>query len=154
MQLRSSRTTPTSIDDVWSVLSAFGDVADWATPLKASRIVEGEEGTPGAIRRCDLARPFMGTTHLHERLLVHEPPRRLAYEVQGGMGPFRAIRNEWTLTPNLDGTTRVSIHLTATPRNRFIGLFLVPLAKRSFRKTAEQGLEEFTRHVASIDDTS
>ncbi len=95
------RTFGVAPDVVWKLVSDHEAYRDW-TALTASRLEE--EGHPhrdgvGALR-------FLGVGRIgsRERVVEFDPPRHLAYTIEGGV-PVKGYRADVRLTPRADGGT-------------------------------------------------
>ena len=95
--------------DIWEVLADFGSISSWAGNVDHSCIlVAGPDGGPlGTARRVQINHDA-----LVERIIEFDPPRALAYEIEGLPRRLRRVINRWTAEPSgLDSTV---VTLTST----------------------------------------
>lgn len=87
---------PASPDEVWAVLADLGSIGAWADNVDHSCLLRGgDDGSGagiGATRRVQV-----GRRALVERVVIWEPTRRLAYEIEGLPPVVRRVQNEWRL---------------------------------------------------------
>lgn len=90
-------------------MADFGTVSSWAGAIDHSCILSpGPGGGPvGTTRRIQ-----MGRDTLVERIIDHDPPRTLAYDIDGLPKSMGRVTNRWTLQPAADGATLVSVTST------------------------------------------
>jgi hypothetical protein len=97
---------------VFALLAAGDRWAEWAGPFvpRSRWAVPGDpEGTVGAVRRLGL-----GPLSSRERIVEHEPARRLGYVVDSP-GPMRDYRAVVDLAPRPDGGTDITWSASFTP---------------------------------------
>jgi uncharacterized protein YndB with AHSA1/START domain len=97
---------------LFALLAAGDRWSEWAGPTvpRSRWLVPGDpEGGVGAVRRLGLG--LLGSS---ERIVEHEPPRRLAYVVDSP-APFRDYRAVVDLTGRPDGGTDVLWSASFTP---------------------------------------
>lgn len=94
---------------VWEVLADFGAISAWADNVDHSCMLRSaaDGGAVGASRRIQT-----GRITLVERILEHDAPRALAYDIEGLPPRLRTVRNRWSLTP--DGSAATIVSLTTT----------------------------------------
>ncbi len=97
-------TTSAAPEAVWRLLADITTWSDWGewdvARLKSGGSVDGEG--VGTVREL-----HVGRNRSVEKLIVFEPPRRLAYALVGGNLPVRNYRGEVTLEPTADGGTTI-----------------------------------------------
>jgi uncharacterized protein YndB with AHSA1/START domain len=106
---------------VFARLEAGDRWQEWAGPFvpRSRWQVPGEPvGGVGAVRRLG-----MGPLASLERVVEHEPPRRLAYVVDSP-APYRDYRSVVTLEPTADGGTDITWASSFEPRVRGTGWLL------------------------------
>lgn len=93
---------------VWDVLADFGALSSWAANIDHSCLLTpAADGVgPGTCRRVQVGRDT-----LVERITEFDPPRALAYDVDGFAKQVRRITNRWALSPTGD---RTDVTLTST----------------------------------------
>lgn len=93
---------------VWDVLADFGALSSWARNVDHSCLL-----TPSAdgVGLDTCRRVQVGRDTLVERITEFDPPRTLAYEVEGFAKQVRRITNRWTMSPAGDHT---AVTLTST----------------------------------------
>ena len=97
--------------EIWDVLADFGSISSWADNVDHSCILfPGADGGPlGTSRRVQVKREA-----LVERITEFDPPRALAYDVEGLPRRLGRVTNRWTLaaTPGDSGATVVDLTST------------------------------------------
>lgn len=86
---------------VWDVLADFGAISAWADNVDHSCLLSpaADEIGIGTTRRVQVGRDT-----LVERVTEFDPPRSLAYDVQGFTRRLGRLTNRWTLEPAGGGT--------------------------------------------------
>ncbi|MCV7100716.1 SRPBCC family protein [Mycobacterium palustre] len=94
--IHRTRTVATRVGDVWDVLADFGSISSWADNVDHSCILSsGPGGGPvGTARRVQVKRDA-----LVERITEFDPPRALAYHIEGLPRRLRRVSNRWSLAP-------------------------------------------------------
>lgn len=94
---------------VWDLLADFGAISTWAGNVDHSCMLgrSAHGGAVGASRRIQT-----GRITLVERILEHDVPQALAYDLEGLPPRLRTVRNRWSLAPDGDGATTVSLTTT------------------------------------------
>ena len=107
-EIARTRIIAAAPQEVWNVLADFGALSTWVDRADHSSIlVHGPGGGPiGTSRRVQ-----MGRNTLVETMVEFDPPRALAYEIEGLPKPLGRVANSWTLRPQDDAT---SVTLTST----------------------------------------
>ncbi len=108
-----SRVVLASADDIWSVLSAFADISQWAPNVDHSCMMSDIISGVGAVRRIQT-----GSTVVLETVLTWEPNAELSYRLDGLPPVLRSVVNSWTLTPNGAGSTLVVLTSTIDAGSR------------------------------------
>jgi uncharacterized protein YndB with AHSA1/START domain len=116
------RTIAASPEAIWDVLADFGAISAWAANIDHSCILVHGAGPVGTTRRIQVGRDT-----LVERIVECDPPRALAYEIEGLPRRLRAVTNRWTLRPS--GVSSV-VTLTST----------VEIGSRPSQQLAERAL--------------
>ena len=100
-EFRRSRTIAAEAQAVWDVLADFGAISSWAGIVDHSCLLSPSvQGVgPGTVRRVQVGRDA-----LVERITEFDPPRALAYDVEGFPRQLRHLNNRWTLSPANGGT--------------------------------------------------
>jgi hypothetical protein len=98
-----SRTIAAALDDIWAVLADFGAISAWADKVDHSCILHHGAEAIGTTRRVQIGRDV-----LVERIVEFDPPRALAYQIEGLPKRLRAVTNRWTLRPH-GGSTVVTL---------------------------------------------
>ncbi|MEV8210669.1 SRPBCC domain-containing protein [Streptomyces sp. NPDC079189] len=123
------------VEDVWRVLVAFDQYAQWHPVLsldaKPEQVVVGAE-VPGRIAGDDT-----GQQDVTMRIVDLEAPRRLVWE--GGSLDAILGRHSFVLTPQPDGTTEL------TDSEEFFGAAVAELIP-----TLDQLREEYSRYGAAL----
>ena len=105
-----SRTIAATPATIWEVLADFASLSAWADGLDHSCVIHnGRDADPlGLTRRVQVGRdPFV------ETITAFAPPRLLAYDI-AGVPPAMSAANRWTLSPQ--GDSRTTVTLTSTVR--------------------------------------
>lgn len=135
-------------DEAWALIGTrFGQIAEWASPITASRLDRGGAAA-GVIRTCQVS-GFgpMGDMVVRERLIAFDPAARsLTYDAVAGMPGFvKHAANRWTVEPDgVDGClvrSRATLGLTWWMRP------LGPLMSWRLRREARRVLEELAHRL-------
>ncbi|MEZ5165397.1 MAG: SRPBCC family protein [Acidimicrobiales bacterium] len=111
-EIAATVDVPAAPDVVWSVLAGFGEIATWADTVDHSCLLTAASEGVGASRRVQV-----GSTVLVEQIIVWEPPRVLAYRIEGLPPVVRAVRNEWRVEPGGAGSlVTLTASVVAGPR--------------------------------------
>ena len=107
--IERTRVIAASPADIWSVLADFGAISSWAGNVDHSCILfAGPGGGPlGTARRVQIKHDA-----LVERIIEFDPPRALAYEIEGLPRRLRRLINRWTVEPAGPDTTAVTLTST------------------------------------------
>lgn len=107
--IRRSRSIAARPDQIWDVLADFGSIGSWAPNVDHSCILfSGPDGAAiGTARRVQVKRDA-----LVERITEFDPPRALAYDIEGLPRRVRRVANRWTLAAGPGGSTLVALTST------------------------------------------
>ena len=107
--IQRARTIATSVQEIWDVLADFGSISLWAGNVDHSCILfSGPDGRPvGTARRVQVKRDA-----LVERITEFDPPRALAYDIEGFPSRVRRLTNRWTLAASGAGSAVVTLTTT------------------------------------------
>lgn len=130
---------------VWSVVGDFGNEHRWARLIRSSQR-DRPDVEIGTVRRCELAKPLMGRTHVEEELVAIEPGSALAYRLRGALGPFAEVENRWRIRADGEGTL-VETQARLTPRHALVGIVLAPLVLAYLRYALRDAMREFATYV-------
>lgn len=120
--IQRTRTIAARVDEIWNVLADFGSICTWAGNVDHSCILHaGRNGQPvGTARRVQVKRDA-----LVERITEFEPPRALAYDIDGLPHRLRRVSNRWTLAaaagaaaPETRVTLTSSVEIGPRPTHR------------------------------------
>ena len=142
-----TRIMPASPDALWQVIGDFGNEHRWYDGLRHC-VRDTPDVRVGTRRTCELAKPVMGVATAVETVTEFEPGRVLGYELQGAAGPFANARSRWSIRPEPDGRTALTIEGRFTPRSWLAGL-LWPLARPAVRRLTRRAMDQLEAHVAS-----
>ena len=92
-------------DAVWTALDDFGSISGWADNVEHSCILEQPDGAMVGLAR----RVQVGRNALVERIVDHDPPRTLAYDIEGLPPRLRTVRNRWRVAPAGQGRSVVTL---------------------------------------------
>jgi uncharacterized protein YndB with AHSA1/START domain len=112
-QFRAEAVTQAPPARVFELLEAGDRWSEWAGPFvpRSRWLVPGEPvGGVGAVRRLGLG--LLGSS---ERIVEHDPPRRLSYVVDSWQ-PYRDYRADVDLAPTPEGGTRILWQASFEPR--------------------------------------
>ena len=102
--IQRTRTIAARPQEIWDVLADFGSLSSWADHADHSCILfHGPDGGPvGTARRVQIKR-----NAVVERITEFDPPRALAYDIEGLPHRLRRVTNRWTLTATTGDSTVV-----------------------------------------------
>ncbi|BBZ51977.1 SRPBCC family protein [Mycobacterium heidelbergense] len=108
--IHRTRTIAAGVGEIWGVLADFGSLSSWAGNVDHSCILSsGPDGGPvGTARRVQVKRDAFV-----ERITEFDPPRALAYDIEGLPRRLRRVANRWTLEPAAGASTVVTVTSTA-----------------------------------------
>src|SRR4051812_7154316 len=95
-----------SPEEVWAVLADFDRISAWADDVDHSSYLTAQTEGVGTARRVQVGRMV-----LVERILEWDPPRFLAYALEGLPKVVGGATNRWALRADGSGT---SVTLTST----------------------------------------
>jgi hypothetical protein len=129
--IHRTRTIAARAHEIWDVLADFGALSSWVPNADHSCILFSgpDRGLVGTARRVQLGRDA-----LVERITEFDPPRALAYDIEGLPRRLRRVTNRWTLAADAPDSTVVT--LTST----------VDIGPRTPHKLAEHVLCRFMAH--------
>jgi carbon monoxide dehydrogenase subunit G len=109
--IQRTRTIAARVQEIWDILSDFGSLSSWADNADHSCILfRGPDGGPvGTARRVQIKRDA-----LVERIVEFDPPRALAYHIEGLPSRLGRVTNRWTLTAAGHDSTGDSTVVTLT----------------------------------------
>lgn len=107
--IQRTRIIAARVQEVWDVLADFGAIVSWADNVDHSCILtSGPGGAPvGTTRRVQVNRDT-----LVERIIEFDPPRALAYDIEGLPRLLRRVTNRWTLVASTGDSTVVTLTST------------------------------------------
>lgn len=107
--IRRSRSIVARPDEIWDVLADFGSISSWAPNVDHSCVLFSgpDGGVVGTARRVQVKRDA-----LVERVTEFDPPRALAYDIEGLPRRVRGVANRWTLASDPGGKTVVTLTST------------------------------------------
>lgn len=123
--IHRTRVIAARVGDIWDVLADFGSISSWAGNVDHSCVLfSGPNGSPvGTARRVQVKRDA-----LVERITEFDPPRILAYDIDGLPSLLGRLSNRWTLAPaGGDSTPDTLVTVTTT----------VEIGSRATQKMAE-----------------
>lgn len=133
MQFQMTQPTPDA-EATWQRLQDFGNIADWNSGIRASRIISDIEGDVGMERQCDLK----GNAYVRERVTeLASDERRLALEFTHFPLP---VRIHATFTVNHD-----HVHMDYWFQGKGLLRPIGPLLKPVFKKAVRGLLEDLVR---------
>jgi Polyketide cyclase / dehydrase and lipid transport len=133
--IHRTRTIAARVREIWDVLADFGSISSWADNVDHSCILfRGADGGPlGTSRRVQVKRDTFV-----ERITEFDPPRALAYDIEGLPRRLRRVTNRWTLEATAGGSSVVT--LTST----------VEIGPRPAQKLAERVLCRFLARQSDV----
>jgi uncharacterized protein YndB with AHSA1/START domain len=111
-EIQRTRTIEAPVQEIWDLLADFGALSSWAGNADHSCVLQHEpDGEPiGTARRVQIKRDVVV-----ERITEFEPPRALAYDIEGLPKRLRRVNNRWTLEPvTPDSASKTLVTLTST----------------------------------------
>ncbi len=107
--IQRTRTIAARAQEIWDVLADFGALSSWAPGADHSCILFSgpDGGFIGTARRVQLGRDA-----LVERITEFDPPRVLAYDIEGLPKRLRRVTNRWTLAVSAPESTVVALAST------------------------------------------
>ncbi|ORV81236.1 cyclase [Mycobacterium interjectum] len=107
--IRRSRGIAARPEQIWDVLADFGSISSWAANVDHSCILFSGPGgeAVGTARRVQVNRDA-----LVERITEFDPPRALAYDIEGLPRRVRRVANRWTLSAGPGDSTLVTLTST------------------------------------------
>lgn len=129
MHAEARAHVPLPVEKAWPRLAELSALHEWAPDVTAS---PADPLRVGATRWAKLREPASGKDTLVERVVdVDERGHAFTYDIEGGIGPLRAIRTTWRLDPTQGGcTVVVTSEVTLSPAARLLS----PIVKRAWRK--------------------
>jgi uncharacterized protein YndB with AHSA1/START domain len=118
-------------EEVWAVLADFDHISRWAPDVDHSSPLTSQTEGIGTVRRVQV-----GRTVLVERVTEWDPPRALAYDLEGLPPVVGGATNRWVLRPDGAGTD-VTLTSTVDPGARPAGRLVAPLVARKLAKAGE-----------------
>jgi uncharacterized protein YndB with AHSA1/START domain len=102
--IQRTRNIAARPQEIWDVLADFGSLSSWADNADHSCILlHGPDGGPvGTARRVQIKRKAVV-----ERITEFDPPRALAYDIEGLPHRLRRVTNRWTLAATTGDSTVV-----------------------------------------------
>jgi Polyketide cyclase / dehydrase and lipid transport len=133
--IHRSRSIAARPQQIWDVLADLGSISNWADNVDHSCILRsGADGARvGTARRVQVKRDA-----LVERITAFDPPRALAYDIEGLPSLVRRVTNRWTLAPAPSGSAVVT--LTSA----------VEIGSRPAQKLAERVLCRFLARQSDV----
>jgi hypothetical protein len=127
--------------EVWAALAAFDRLSEWSPDVDHSSYLTEQVDGIGAARRVQV-----GRTVLVERITVWDPPRALAYALEGLPPVIGGATNHWTLRPSGTGTS-VTLTSTVDPGHKPPGRLVAPLVARRLAKASDGMLAGLAAHL-------
>ncbi|WP_137285645.1 SRPBCC family protein [Halorussus salinisoli] len=140
-----SRTIDAPIDDVWSVLDDFGDVANYNPNIKTSGIVDGPDTGIGATRECR----FYDGNRIEEQIVEYEPKEGYAVNfLDVGEFPLKTNVVEIDVESVDDSRSTVTMTANFTPKYGPVGWVMGQLVMKSkFEETFDEVLDGLATYV-------
>jgi uncharacterized protein YndB with AHSA1/START domain len=138
-----TRRLPAPVDRVWEVLAELDDISTWApSVVDHSSSMGGPDGGIGAARRVQT-----GRTTIVETVERWDPPKVLAYRLDGLPRALQRVTNEWRLEPVGD-QTQVTLTTTVEVGSRPPQRLVERVALRRMEKVSDGLLDGLADHVA------
>jgi Polyketide cyclase / dehydrase and lipid transport len=98
-----TRTIAAAEEQIWDVLADFGAIGSWVAKIEHSCILVQGDQPVGTSRRVQFGREA-----LVETIVEFDPPRVLAYRIEGLPKVMGRMSNRWSLHP-VGGSTVVTV---------------------------------------------
>ena len=134
-------TVDASPDEVWAVLADFDRISHWAADVDHSSYLSDQTEGVGTVRRVQV-----GRTVLVERVTEWDPPRFLAYDLEGLPPVVGGATNRWALRADGSGTA-VLLTSTVDPGVNPPGRLVAPLLARRLAKASDGMLAGLATHL-------
>jgi len=134
-------TVDASPDEVWAVLADFDRISHWAADVDHSSYLSDQTEGVGTVRRVQV-----GRTVLVERVTEWDPPRFLAYDLEGLPPVVGGATNRWALRADGSGTA-VLLTSTVDPGVKPPGRLVAPLLARRLAKASDGMLAGLATHL-------
>ena len=110
--IERTATVEAAPDDVWAVLADFGAMSGWVPMIQHSCLLSEQSEGIGTVRRVQIARQT-----LVERATAWDPPRELAYDIEGLPPIVGTAHTTWRVAPAEGGSDIVLTTRIDTGRN-------------------------------------
>ena len=134
-------TVDASPEEVWAVLADFDRISHWAADVDHSSYLSDQTEGVGTVRRVQV-----GRTVLVERVTEWDPPRFLAYDLEGLPPVVGGATNRWALRADGSGTA-VLLTSTVDPGVKPPGRLVAPLLARRLAKASDGMLAGLATHL-------
>ena len=139
-----STTVNAPVETVWATLAAFDRLSTWSPEVDHSTYLTEQREGVGSARRVQV-----GRTVLVERITEWDPPRALAYALEGLPPVVGGATNRWTLRAEGDRTF-VTLTSTVDPGAKPVG----PGGRSARRPSPGQGVRRHARRPRRPPDRS
>jgi uncharacterized protein YndB with AHSA1/START domain len=147
------RTIDAPPQEVWPLLDDPARLGEWFAFAESGELLEGE----GAGRRQRMhGRWGRKRSQIDQRVVDHDPPRRLAWRheaerLDGRPAPRFAASTVLTMTlePEGTGSTRLSLRSEQEPASALRGLVIRLLGRREIARKLEESLDRLAARFAS-----
>jgi len=136
-----STTVNAPVEAVWATLAAFDRLSTWSPEVDHSTYLTEQREGVGSARRVQV-----GRTVLVERITEWDPPRALAYALEGLPPVAGGATNRWTLRAEGDRTF-VTLTSTVDPGAQPVGRLAAPLVARRLAKASDGMLAGLDAHL-------
>jgi hypothetical protein len=143
---RASGRAAVGPDAVWAVLGDYFGLATWASAIDHCSAMTATPPGLDASRRVQV-----GSTVLLENVVAWDEAAVMAYEIVGLPPVLRRVQNQWTLTPDGDGTA-IELVATIDPGPRPPMKVAAKAAARRIAKTNQSLVDDLVAAVASPEE--
>jgi len=153
IDVTASRTIPAAPDAIWPLLDDPGRLGEWFAFAESGEVLEGD----GVGRRQRMhGRWGRKRSEIDQVVVVHDPPRRLAWEheaerLDGRPAPRFAASTRFTMTlePDRAGATRLTLRSEQEPASALRGLVIRLFGRREVATKLDESLDRLTALFAT-----
>ena len=153
IDVTASRTIPAAPDAIWPLLDDPARLGEWSAFAESGEVLEGD----GVGRRQRIhGRWGRKRSEIDQVVVVHDPPRRLAWEheaerLDGRPAPRFAASTRFTMTlePDGAGATRLTLRSEQEPASALRGLVIRLFGRREVATKLDESLDRLAALFAT-----